>query len=321
MSRSAQYQFFDRSPDASNMYAEVVRGLEANPRQLPPKYFYDETGSRLFEAITRLPEYYLTRTEMALFDQHEAGVAAALGNDACLVEYGSGSSQKIRKVLQLARPEAYVPVDISAEHLEVQSAELSADFPWLKVYPTCADFTQPFDLPEPVAMLSKVGFFPGSSIGNFEPEGAVGFLRNVVQTLGPGGRMLVGVDRKKDPAVLEAAYNDAAGVTARFNLNLLEHINTQLGADFDLTGFAHDARYNAERGCIQMFLRSRRAQRVRLGPHEFSFVEGEAIHTENSFKYDPEEFMALARAGGFVPENWWSDDREWFALYLLQVGA
>jgi len=303
------------------MYEEVVRGLQASPKALPPKYFYDESGSRLFEAITRLPEYYLTRTEMALFDQHEASLASALGSDACLVEYGSGSSQKIRKVLQRARPEAYVPVDISAEHLARQSAALSADFPWLKVYPTCADFTQPFDLPEPVADLSKVGFFPGSSIGNFDPDGAVTFLRNVVCTLGAGGRLLVGVDRKKDPVVLEAAYNDSAGVTAAFNLNLLLHINAQLGADFDPEGFTHEARYNRELGCIQMFLRSRRSQRVRLGPWEFSFAEGEIIHTENSFKYDPEGFMGLARDGGFVTETWWSDDRGWFALYLLRVAA
>lgn len=319
--RSPRYQFFDRSPGTSEMYDEVVRGLMAVPRQLPPKYFYDERGSRLFEAITRLPEYYLTRTEMALFDEHEESVAAALGSDACLVEYGSGSSQKIRKVLQRARPEAYVPVDISADHLERQSAALSADFPWLDVYPTCADFTQPFALPEPVARLSKVGFFPGSSIGNFEPRQAVTFLRNVVQTLGSGGRMLVGVDRKKDVAALEAAYNDAEGVTAEFNVNLLRHINTALGADFDVDGFAHEARYDEERGCIQMFLRSCRRQRVRLGPHVFEFAEGDAIHTENSFKYDPESFMALAREGGFLTETWWTDRREWFALYLLRAEA
>lgn len=317
--RSIRYQFFDRSPGASGMYDEVVRGLQALPRQLPPKFFYDQRGSRLFEAITRLPEYYLTRTELALFDQHEASVAAALGSDACLVEYGSGSSRKIRRVLQRARPEAYVPVDISAEHLELQSAALSADFPWLKVYPTCADFTKPFALPEPVARLSKVGFFPGSSIGNFEPSQAVAFLHNVRQTLGAGGRFLVGVDRRKDPAVLEAAYNDAAGVTAEFNLNVLRHINAQLGADFDLDGFAHEARYDAELGAIQMFLRSRRRQRVLLGPHRFEFAEGEAIHTENSFKYDPEGFKALAMAGGFVTDAWWTDDREWFALYLLRA--
>jgi dimethylhistidine N-methyltransferase len=319
--RADRYQFFDRSPGMSGMYEEVVRGLQASPRQLPPKYFYDERGSRLFEAITRLPEYYLTRTEMALFDQHEASVAAALGSDACLVEYGSGSSQKIRKVLQRARPEAYVPVDISADHLERQAAALSTDFPWLRVYPTCADFTQPFKLPEPVAALSKVGFFPGSSIGNFEPRQAVSFLRNVRETLGPGGRMLVGVDRKKDISVLEAAYNDAQGITGEFNLNLLRHINVALGANFDLNGFAHEARYNEQRDCIQMFLRSRRRQRVQLGSQAFEFAEGEAIHTENSFKYDPDGFMALARDGGFVTETWWTDHREWFALYLLRAEA
>jgi len=318
-SPSVRYQFFDLGPDASDMFQEVLSGLQARPKRLPPKYFYDEEGSRLFEAITRLPEYYLTRTEMNLFDRCEQSVAEALGNDACLVEYGSGSSQKIRKVLQRARPEAYVPVDISAEHLELQSAALSRDFPWLKVYPTCADFTQPFKLPEPVSELPKVGFFPGSSIGNFEPDSAVGFLRNVLRTLGPGGQMLVGVDRKKDPAVLEAAYNDAQGVTARFTLNLLHHINAQLGVSFDPNSFVHEARYNEALGCIQMFLRSRETQTVVLGEYEISFTEGETIHTESSYKYDPAEFIALARRGGFDTEAWWTDDNSWFALYLLRA--
>ncbi len=318
-SPSVRYQFYDHSPDASDMYQEVLTGLQAVPKRLPPKYFYDEEGSRLFEAITRLPEYYPTRTEMSLFDRCEQSVAEALGNDACLVEYGSGSSQKIRKVLQRARPQAYVPVDISAEHLELQSAALSRDFPWLKVYPTCADFTQPFKLPEPVSELPKVGFFPGSSIGNFEPNGAVSFLRNVLQTLGPEGQMLVGVDRKKDAAVLEAAYNDDQGVTARFNLNLLHHINAQLDASFELDSFVHEARYNEALGCIQMFLRSCVAQTVVLGDHEISFAEGETIHTENSYKYDPAEFIELARRGGFDTEDWWTDENSWFALYLLRA--
>ena len=318
-SPSVRYQFFDHSPDASDMYQEVLTGLQAVPKRLPPKYFYDEEGSRLFEAITRLPEYYPTRTEMSLFNRCEQSLAEALGNDACLVEYGSGSSQKIRKVLQRARPQAYVPVDISAEHLEVQSAALSRDFPWLKVYPTCADFTQPFKLPEPVSELPKVGFFPGSSIGNFEPKGAVNFLRNVLQTLGQEGQMLVGVDRKKDAAVLEAAYNDAQGVTARFNLNLLHHINAQLGASFEPDNFVHEARYNEVLGCIQMFLRSRIAQKVILGDEEISFAEGETIHTESSYKYDPAEFIALARRGGFDTEAWWTDENSWFALYLLRA--
>ncbi len=319
--RANRYQFFDRSPDRSEMYREVMAGLLAERKQLPPKYFYDERGSKLFETITRLPEYYLTRTEMALFDAHEESVAAAMGDDACVVEYGSGSSRKIRRVLQRARPEAYVPVDISAEHLEVQSVALSRDFPWLKIYPTCADFTQPFQLPEPVTGLSKVGFFPGSSIGNFAPEKAVTFLRNVQRTLGAGGRMLVGVDRKKDPAVLEAAYNDASGITARFNLNLLSHINEQLGAGFDLEEFAHEARYNERLGCIQMFLRSRRAQGVVVGEKMVRFAQDETIHTEDSYKYHPGEFVSLARRGGFITEAWWTDEKNWFALYLLRVGG
>jgi len=320
-SPSVRYQFFDHSPDASDMYQEVLTGLQAVPKRLPPKYFYDEEGSRLFEAITRLPEYYPTRTEMSLFDRCEQSVAEALGNDACLVEYGSGSSQKIRKVLQRARPQAYVPVDISAEHLEVQSAALSRDFPWLKVYPTCADFTQPFKLPEPVSELPKVGFFPGSSIGNFEPEHAVGFLRNVLNTLGPDGKLLVGVDRKKPRHLLEAAYNDTQGVTARFNRNVLLHLNEALGSDFDAGKFVHEASYDADAGCVNMFLRSLVRQTVHIGDRQFQFDSGELLHTESSFKYHPEEFERLAHRAGFRQQAMWTDEQDWFAVFLLEASA
>lgn len=313
-----RFRYFDLQPQTADMRQEIVDGLLATPRRLPPKYFYDETGSRLFEQITRLPEYYLTRTEMALFDDHLEDIGRALGADICLVEYGSGTSDKIRKLLELLRPAAYVPVDISGAHLRAQALALHRDYPWLDVFPTCTDFTNPFALPDPVAGLPHVGFFPGSSIGNFEPAAAAAFLGNVHGTLGSGGRLLVGVDRKKDPAVLEAAYNDSEGVTAAFNLNVLRHINDRLGADFDLGAFTHEARYNPELGCIQMFLRSRRAQTVHIGTDQFTFAEGDVIHTENSFKYDPQEFRELAARGGFDVEIWWSDPEAYFALFLLR---
>lgn len=317
--RAGEFRYFDRQPHTADMREEILAGLSERPRRLPPKYFYDETGSQLFEQITRLPEYYLTRTEMAMFDSHLDDIARALGADVCLVEYGSGTSEKIRKLLERLRPAAYVPVDISGEHLRDQARDLHRDFPWLNVYPTCADFTARFALPEPVAALPRVGFFPGSSIGNFDPSGAVTFLGHVHATLGAGGRLLVGVDRKKEAAVLEAAYNDRQGITAAFNLNVLHHINARLGADFDPDAFAHEARYDPDKGCIQMFLRSLTEQTVHVDTTRMTFAAGERIHTENSCKYHPEEFQALARRGGFEVEQWWTDDAEYFALFLLRA--
>lgn len=319
-SDGGRLEYFDLKPRTADMREEVLAGLARAPKYLSPKYFYDETGSELFEEITRLPEYYLTRTEMALFDAYLGDIADALGADVCLVEYGAGATLKIRKLLERVRPAAYVPVDISGDHLLAQARELHADYPWLDVFPTCADFTAPFPLPGPVAGLARVGFFPGSSIGNFTPEDAGSFLRNVHATLGSGGRLLVGIDRKKSRAVLEAAYNDSAGVTAAFNLNALEHLNRRLGADFDPGAFRHEAVYNEAEGCIQMFLVSQVAQTVRVAGRTFDFAEGEAIHTENSYKYHPHEFEALSRANGFEVDTWWTDEAERFALFLLVGG-
>jgi dimethylhistidine N-methyltransferase len=316
---TGRFRLFDLKPKTADMREEVLTGLSALPKRLPPKYFYDEYGSELFERITRLPEYYLTRTEMALFDANLEDLADALGVGICLVEYGSGSTLKIRKLLERIRPAAYVPVDISGDHLEAQARALYQDYPWLDVFPTCADFTAPFDLPAPVAGLPTVGFFPGSSIGNFNPAAAVDFLTNVRITLGSGGRLLVGVDRKKDPAVLEAAYNDSQGVTAEFNLNVLTHINERLGADFVPAAFAHEARYDPEQGCIQMFLRSLSAQTVHVAGTVIELAADEYIHTENSFKYDPAEFETLAVQGGFEVQTWWTDEAERFALFLLRA--
>jgi dimethylhistidine N-methyltransferase len=237
------------------------------------------------------------------------------------VEYGAGSNQKIRKLLERLRPAAYVPVDISGDHLEAQARALHRDYPWLDVFPTCTDFTTPFPLPEPVADLPRVGFFPGSSIGNFDPAAAGHFLASVHATLGQGGRLLVGIDRKKDVATLEAAYNDSAGVTAAFNLNVLDHINARLGADFDPASFRHVARYDAAQGCVQMFLVSRVEQTVHVSGTAVHFESGESIHTENSFKYLPSEFEILARGSGFNVQTWWTDEAQRFALFLLVADA
>lgn len=313
------YQFFDFKPPPADRLREVLAGLRSDPKRIAPKYFYDERGSALFDAITRLPEYYLTRTELALFDRYLPEVRDAIGEGGCVVEYGAGSSLKIRRLLEAVRPEAYLPVDISRRHLERTAADLHADFPWLKVYPTCADLTEPLRLPDVVAGFHKVGFYPGSSIGNFEPGEARGFLANVADSLGPGAHLLIGVDRKKDRAVLEAAYNDAAGVTSKFNLNVLEHLNDELNAEFDPDAFRHRAHYNEGRGRIEMFLESRREQTVRVKGTAIEFARGETIHTENSYKFDLEEFKALAAAGGFTCAAAWADPEEYFSLLLLQV--
>jgi L-histidine Nalpha-methyltransferase len=300
------------------MAGEILRGLQAHPKWISPKYFYDAKGSELFEQITDLPEYYLTRTEMALFDEYLPDIAKHRHRAVCVVEYGSGSSLKIRKLLEALTPEAYVPVDISNEHLQENAQQLHTDFPRLHVYPVCADFTQQFELPDAVEHLSKLAFFPGSSIGNFEPAAAQDLLLNVRASVGEGGYLLIGVDCKKDQRVLEAAYDDAAGITAAFNLNVLTHLNQTLDADFDLANFTHVAQYNERAGCIQMFLQSLKHQLVRVAGAPVEFVEGERLHTENSYKYHPQEFLDLAAGAGFCEVQRYSDERDWFALYLLQ---
>lgn len=312
------YQFLDQKPQLGSMRDEVVAGLSATPKTLSPKYFYDAVGSELFEQITELPEYYLTRTEIALFDRYSDAIADAVGRGGCLVEYGSGSNRKIRKLLESAAPAAYVPVDISGEHLEQNARALQADFPDLALYPICADITEPFALPLAVAGLTKIGFFPGSSIGNFEPRAAVRLLKIIRDTLGAGQYLLLGIDRKKDPSVLEAAYDDAAGVTAAFNLNSLSHLNDQLGADFDLTAFQHRASYNETLGCVQMFLQAKSAQRVHIDGAVIEIAAGEHIHTENSFKYHPQEFEALAAEAGYGKEAFWTDDKERYSVFLFK---
>jgi len=318
MTNKGEYVFFDYKPQQANMASEVLKGLGSEPKFISPKYFYDQRGSELFERITELDEYYVTRTEMALFDDHLPDIARSLGRELCLIEYGSGSSMKIRKLLETISPKAYVPVDISGDHLQENARALHRDFPQLNVYPVCADITQHFALPPVTVGLSKVGFFPGSSIGNFEPRLAQKFLSTVRETTGVGGALIIGVDRKKPVEVLEDAYNDAEGVTAAFNLNVLRHINQALGADFDVRGFTHVARYNEDEGCIQMFLQSKRDQTVHVAGETIRIANGEILHTENSYKYDPDEFLNLASNAGFSQTAVWSDARDWFSLYLLQ---
>src|SRR5438067_2196062 len=278
--------------------ADVLAGLSRSQKRLPAKYFYDAAGSRLFDRITELPEYYPTRTELGILRGHAAAMAARCGPRCLLVELGAGSLTKVRLLLdRLNRPAGYVPVDVSGDHLRSAAAALADDYPDLDVRPVVADFTGPFALPG-VPAARRVVFFPGSTIGNFDPPEADALLRRVAGLVGPGGGLLLGVDLRKPVDVLERAYNDAAGVTAAFNRNLLVRINRELGADFDPAAFRHRAFFNGERSRIEMHLVSAARQRVRVGGAAFDFHVGESIHTENSYKYDVAGFAGRAAASG-----------------------
>ena len=312
-----RFRLYDRKPPPPDMASEVLRGLRAPRKSIAPKFFYDAAGSALFDAITRLPEYYLTRTEVGILHDHSAAVARHVEANACLVEYGSGSSVKVRILLDACVPTAYVPVDISKDHLAQSARAVFDDYPALSVYPTCADYTGPFELPPPVHALPRLAFFPGSSIGNFDPAAADDFLATVRRLVGPGGHLVVGVDTKKDSGMLIPAYNDAAGVTARFNRNLLRHINTAVGADFDATAFDHRAVYNADAGRVEMYLDAKRDQVVYINGERIAFARGEALHTENSYKYAPDEFVAKAQRAGLECVDVYQDRHGYFMVLLL----
>jgi dimethylhistidine N-methyltransferase len=314
-------QFHDLHPTVDDLSREVLRGLGRRPRAIPPKFFYDARGSQLFDAITETPEYYPTRTELAILHARAAEIAAHVGTGSLLVEPGGGSCAKVRVLLEGLRPCAYVPMDISRDHLWVAAEQMAAEYPWLEVHAACTDFTRRMTVPESAPEGPRVAFFPGSSIGNFDPEGAEAFLSTVADLVGDGGLLLIGVDLKKAPELLDAAYNDAAGLTAAFNLNLLERINRELHADFDLHAWRHRAFYNPAQGRIEMHLESRRPQRVRIAGEAFDFEQGETIHTENSYKYDVGEFQALAARARFAPEAVWTDDRRLFSVHLLRVAG
>jgi dimethylhistidine N-methyltransferase len=315
-------EFHDLHPTPADFAAEVLAGLRRRPRFIPPKFFYDARGSQLFDQITALPEYYLTRAEVEVLAANAQEIAQRVGTGSLLVEPGGGSCAKVRILLEGLRPCAYVPMDISREHLRAAAEQVAAEFPWLEVHASCADFTRAMTLPEtaPEPEGPRVAFFPGSSIGNFDPEGAVGFLAAVAELVGKGGFLLIGVDCKKDKAVLDAAYDDAAGVTAAFNLNLLERMNRELGADFDLATWQHRAFYDEAQGRIEMHLVSIPAQTVHVAGEAFAFAAGESIHTENSYKYGIEEFQGLAARAGFRPNAVWTDARGLFAVHLLRAG-
>ena len=305
--------------------ADVLDGLSLPQKSIPCKYLYDEKGSRLFERICQLDCYYPTRVELTLLRRYAHMVAQRLGPQAVVVEYGAGSLDKIRILLDhLIEPAAFVPIDISGDHLEESASQLASDYPEVPINPICSDFTQPFDLEsalgDDITAQKRLGFFPGATIGNFAPEDASNFLATRVQELEKDDMMVIGFDLKKDPDIIQKAYDDPQGVTAGFNLNLLNRANRELNADFDLDAFKHEARYEAEQGRVEMHLVSEKEQTVKVGGRDFSFTAGESIHTENSYKYAPDEFAGLVREAGFVVENIWQDESGLFALSDLTVG-
>ncbi|MBN3789866.1 L-histidine N(alpha)-methyltransferase [Burkholderia sp. Ac-20353] len=311
-----------RDPRPSAFERDLIDGLSRRPRSIPPKYFYDAAGSALFDQICALPEYYPTRTELGILRAHAADIVRRVGPHADIVEFGAGSLEKIRVLLDAfaaeQAPARYVPVDISADYLHDAAARLRAAYPWLDVAPLAADYTKADEL----AALSasprrRIGFFPGSTIGNFSPDEADAFLHDAARLL-RGGGLLIGADLVKNPDTLHRAYNDAQCVTAQFNLNLLARANAELGADFDLDGFTHCAFYDLQLQRIEMHLVSERAQTVRVCGRTFRFEAGERIHTENSYKFTIDGFQAIARRAGFVPDTVWTDDARLFSVHWLR---
>jgi dimethylhistidine N-methyltransferase len=301
----------------SDFEAAVLAGLRHHQKELPCKYFYDDEGSRLFDLICELPEYYPTRTEVKLFHDRADAIADAIGGDVELIEFGAGSLMKAGIVLKALRnPRAYVPIDISGDYLHGMAQKFAKEFPGIPVHPVAADFTKSLKLPQTGAR--RVGFFPGSTIGNFTRAEAAAFLRRAAALL-KGGGLLIGVDLVKDPAILHAAYNDAAGVTEAFNKNILARINRELDGTFDADAFAHYAFYNPGQQRIEMHLMSLETQRVSVAGETFGFREGETIHTENSHKYTPDGFRALAQEAGFTPRQMWTDTDRLFSLHWLQA--
>lgn len=321
MTNGTRVAFHDLAPGEESFRDAVLSGLARAWKAIPCKFFYDTRGSALFEEICTLPEYYPTRTEIAILEENATSITAQIGENCHLIEFGSGASLKVRILLRaLDRPAAYIPIDISREHLQWAADSLAAEFPELPVIAVCADYTRPLALPIPPGRPGKrIGFFPGSTIGNFEPAAAVGFLANCARILGPGGEMLVGVDLKKDPRILDAAYNDPAGVTAAFNLNLFERINRELGGDIDIAQYEHFAFYNETLGRVEIYIRSLVDQEVCIRGRRLRFGRGELVHTEYSYKYAASEFQALAANAGFAPVSAWIDPDRLFSVHRLRL--
>ena len=311
-------RFYDQHPPAAQLYREVTEGLRAEPKSIPPKFFYDERGSYLFGEICRLPEYYVTRVEMDILRDCAAELARRIDPRHVIIELGSGDSDKVRILLQALRPLAYVPIDIAQRPLLASAERLKAAFPEVAVHAICADYAKDVTVPSSVPAAPRLVFFPGSTLGNFQPAAAEGFLRRIAGLVGEDGGLLIGIDLKKDRRVLHAAYNDAQGVTAAFNLNLLVRVQSELGAKLAVEGFRHEAYYNEDEGRVEMHLVSRREQEIVINGDRFRFEEGDGICTEYSYKYTVAEFHALAARAGYRCEQVWTDARDLFSVHYLR---
>ncbi len=312
-------RFYDQHPAAAQLYSEVIQGLRGEPKSIPPKFFYDERGSFLFGEICRLPEYYLTRVEMSILRECAASLVYLIPPRHVIIELGSGGSDKVRILLQALRPVAYVPIDIAQGPLLTSTERLKADFPEMELHAICADYAKDVVVPSSVPAAPRLVFFPGSTLGNFEPAEAEIFLRRLRALVREDGGLLIGIDLKKDRRVLHAAYNDAQGVTAAFNLNLLARVQNELGAEVALEWFRHEAFYNEAAGRVEMHLVSRREQEIVINGDRFSFEEGDGIRTEYSYKYTVEEFHALAARAGYYCEQLWLDARKLFSVHYLRL--
>lgn len=313
--------FEDQQPTTGDCRTELLAGLRLKQKKINPKYFYDTRGSQLFEQITQLEEYYLTRAERSIFEDHALEIARCCGDDCVLIEPGSGSSEKVRLLLEALRPVAYVPLDISAEFLYTSSQKLGREFPWLRIHSICADFSSPWQERTELPAGRRIVFYPGSTIGNLEPLHAVEFLADMRRCIGDDGGLLVGVDLHKSEDVLNAAYNDAEGVTAEFNLNILDAVNALTGANFRRQGFSHRAFYNKEERRIEMHLVSKESQVVDINGSAIRFNAGESLHTENSYKYSLQGFEELAVSAGFQLEKSWFDKDSLFSFHYLTVSC
>jgi dimethylhistidine N-methyltransferase len=314
-------ELHDFEPEVETFRREVLDGLMQSPKLLPCKFLYDERGSRLFDQICELEEYYPTRTEIGIMREHREAIAASLGENCLIIEYGSGSSLKTRILLaSIENPAGYVPLDISRDHLEEAAMSLADEFPGLEILPVCADYTTVFELPvSSIPARRRVVFFPGSTIGNFHPADALSFLKHIASVVGPGGGLLIGVDLRKDRETLERAYNDAQGITAEFNLNLLDRMNRELGADFDRSRFAFRAIWNDDASRIESYLISRDGQTVHIGNETVRFGMNECVRTECSYKFTVDRFADIASDAGFKQQHVWTDRMKRFSVQYFTV--
>lgn len=314
----AKVSFHDLKPTTLSFHDAVVDGLSREQKSIPPKFFYDERGSELFDRICQQPEYYPPSVEREMLSSLAGEIATLTGRGRVLIEPGAGSAAKVRLLLDALRPSAFVPMDISFDYLKSVAESLAEEYPWLPVHAACVDFSHSLPIPEQAWSGPRLVFFPGSSLGNFDQQEASEFLNLVRETLGEDGMLLIGVDTKKPASLLNAAYNDAAGITAQFNINLLHRMQRELDADVDPRAFEHRAFYNADAGRIEMHLVSTCAQSLQLNGYRFRFEEGESLHTENSYKYAPQEFLSLAEDNGLAEVRHWVADDGLFAIYLLE---